>query len=305
MKLRLAKASEERLIYTWWKEIFAFDDGGYTDYYFQHLYPNAKTYVLADDHDELVSCLNVHPKIIVFNGQRFNASMIVGILTVPKHQHKGYMHQLLNGVLEILSATELFTLIQAYRSQVYQPFGFEDAYFRRHLIIDQKNLPVMSASGVSYQEEPSAMHTLYKDFTHHFSGTPLRSKEDFSLLLEEVKAQNGRIISLTQDHILKAYAMIYPHPSHIEIDEILYTDTKSLLTILSALGNSNPHLLLKVSLAEDISRLLPDCSSEIKPYTALRINDLALFNEHFKLNVKSTKEALHGFKAPFWMRENT
>ena len=305
MKLRLAKPSEERIIYQWWKEIFAFDDGGYTDFYFQHLYPNAKTYVLANDQDELVSCLNVHSKTLVFNGDRFKASFIVGILTIPSQQHKGYMHELLEGVLKILSATELFTLIQAYKEGAYAPFGFEDAYFRRQFIIDQKHLPVMSASGVSYQEDPLAMKELYQNFTAHFNGTPLRSFEDFKLLIEEVKAQNGRIISSVKDNTLKAYALISPQTSHIDIDEIVYTDTQSLMTLLSALANSNPHLLLKVSQAEDLSRLLPHCPQELKTYTALRINDLKLFNDHFKMNVKSTKEALHVFKAPFWIRENS
>jgi len=305
MKLRLAKASEDRIIYNWWKEIFSFDDGGYTDFYFQHLYPSAKTYVLADEKDELVSCLNVHSKVLTFNGDRFRASFIVGILTVPQHQHKGYMHELLNGVLEILSATELFTLIQAYKEQAYAPFGFEDAYFRRHYIIDQKHLPVMSATGVSTQEDPLSMKELYQSFTSHFSGSPLRSEADFKLLIEEVKAQKGRVITFAQDAKLKAYALIYPQTSHIDIDEIVYSDTLSLMTLLSTLGNSNPHLLLKVSQAEDLTRLLPHSPMEIKTYTSIRINDLKLFNDHFKMNVRSTKEALHGFKAPFWIRENT
>lgn len=304
MKLRLAKPTEERVIYNLWKEIFAFDDGGYTDFYFQMLYPSAKTFVLADEQDELVSCLNVHSKVLVFNQERFRASFIVGIITVPKHQHKGYMHQLLNGVLEILSATELFTLIQGYKDQAYMPFGFEDAYFRRQFIIDQKAIPVMSATGVSFHEDPLAMMQLYQQFTQHFNATPLRSTEDFKILIEEVKSQKGRVISYSSDNALKAYAMIYPHASHIDIDEIIYTDTKSLMTLLSALGNSNPHLLLRVSQAEDLSPLLPSCPMELKAYTALRINDLALFNQHFKLNVKNTKEALHAFRAPFWIREN-
>lgn len=305
MKLRLAKPSEEKLIYAWWKEMFAFDDGGYTDYYFAHLYPQAKTYVLADDQDELVSCLNVHPKVLIFNGQRFRASMIVGVMTLPKHQHKGYMHELLNGVLKILSATELFTLIQAYEEGIYAPFGFEDAYFRRQFIVDQKQLPVMSAQGVSSVIDPVSMKALYERFTSHFNGSALRTLEDIKSLIEEVKAQKGKILSYQADQTLKAYALAFPHASHIEIDEIIYTDTQSLLTILGALGNSNPRLLLKVSQAEDLSRLLPNSPMEIKSYTAIRINDLALFNEHFKLNVKNTSEALHAFKAPLWIRENT
>lgn len=305
MNLRLAKPTDERLIYTWWKEIFAFDDGGYTDYYFQNLYPQAKTFVLADENDELISCLNVHPKVLLINGQRFRASMIVGIFTVPKHQHQGHMHTLLNGVLKILSATELFTLIQAYEDGVYAPFGFEDAYFRRQFILDQKVLPVMSASGVSTVEDPAAMKRLYDNFITHFNGSALRTLTQFKDLIEEVKAQKGRILMFTQDQTLKAYALVYPHASHIDIDEIVYTDTRSLMTLLSALGNSNPRLLLRVSQAEDLNRLLPNSPMELKPYTALRINDIALFNNHFKLNVKNTKEALHAFKAPFWIRENT
>ncbi len=304
MKLRLAKPIEERLIYALWKEVFAFDDEGYTDYYFQFLYPTAKTYVLADEHDELMACLNVHPKVVLMNGQRFSASFIVGILTLPTQRHKGYMHELLNGVLEILSATELFTLIQAYKEGAYAPFGFEDAYFRREFIIQQKYLPVMSASGVSFQEDPKAMRDLYQQFIAHFSGATLRSIDDFKLLIEEVKAQKGKVIVYAIDNVLKAYALLYPHSSHIEIDEVIYTDSQALMTLLSVLGNSNSKLLLKVSQAEDLTRLLPNCPMTQKTYTALRINDLALFNEHFKLQVNDTKEALHAFKRPFWIREN-
>ena len=163
----------------------------------------------------------------------------------------------------------------------------------------------MSAAGVSTVVDPEAMKGLYESFIAHFNGAALRNLDDFNGLIEEVKAQKGRILTYTADNALKAYALVYPHTSHIDIDEIVYTDTKSLMTLLSALGNSNPRLLCRVSQAEDLSRLLPNCPMELKTYTAIRINDLALFNTHFKLNVKNTKEALHAFRAPFWIRENT
>ena len=67
MTLRLAKPDEQRLIHHWWKDIFAFDDGGHIDYYFATYVPKALLYVLADEQDELLCALNVHLKTLVIN----------------------------------------------------------------------------------------------------------------------------------------------------------------------------------------------------------------------------------------------
>ncbi len=304
MTIRLAKPEEHRQIYHWWKDIFAFDDGGHIDYYFATYVPKAILYVLVDEHDELLCALNVHLKTLVINEAKFQTSFIVGIFTPPKHRHQGYMHKLLSGVLDERSHTDLFTLIQAYEPGIYAPFGFVDLYARRQFILDAKHIPVLSSQGVTYEPDPIAMTALYHRFTSHFNAYAHRQVTDMSDLIGEVKAQQGRIISVGSGADLSAYAFIFPHGTHIEIDEIVYTDAKALLQILSTLLASSPKVLLKVSQAEDLTKLFPKAPMERVPYTALRINNLDLFNTHFKVSATNTTAALVAFKRPVWFREN-
>lgn len=304
MTLRLAHPEERRIIYHWWKEIFAFDDGGHIDYYFEKYVPDAHIYVLADAQDQLLSALNVHTKTLQFNGDWFQASFIVGIFTPPNHRHQGHMHRLLTAVLEHRSHTDLFTLIQAYEPGIYSSFGFVDLYARRHFILDTKHVPVISSQGVTYEADVEALTEVYRRFTAHFNGYAKRTVDDMRALIGEVKAQHGKIISVTNGSTVSAYAFIFPHASHIEIDEIVYTEAKALLQIVSTLLASVPKVLLKVSQAEDLTKLFPKAPMERVPYTALRINNLELFNAHFNVSAPTTSAALVALKRPLWFREN-
>ena len=304
MTLRLAHPDEHRLIYHWWKDIFAFDDGGHIDYYFSTYVPNAQIYVLADAQDQLLSALCVHFKTLSINGSTFQSSFIVGIFTPPKHRHHGYMHQLLNGVLAHRSHNDLLTLIQAYEPGVYAPFGFVDLYARRQFILDARHVPVISSQGVTYEPDPIAMTALYRRFTAHFNAFAVRTVQDMEDLIGEVKAQQGRIISVGNGADLNAYAFIFPHSTHIEIDEIVYTDAKALLQIVSTLLASSAKVLLKVSQAEDLTKLFPKAPMERVPYTAIRINNLELFNAHFGVSAANPQAALVTLNRPLWFREN-
>lgn len=304
MTLRLAHPDEYRTIYHWWKDIFAFDDGGHIDYYFATYVPKAQIYVLADEQDQLLCALNVHIKTLSLNGEKFQASFIVGIFTPPKHRHQGYMHQLLNDVLAHRSHTDLVTLIQAYEPGIYGSFGFIDLYARRQFILDARHVPVISSQGVTYEPDPIAMTALYQRFTEHFNGFAVRNVDDLRNLIGEVKAQQGRIVSVGSGADLRAYAFIFPHSTHIEIDEIVYTDAKALLQIVSTLLASSPKVLLKVSQAEDLTKLFPKAPMERVPYTAIRINHLALFNAHFNLQAANPAAALVALNRPLWFREN-
>jgi hypothetical protein len=62
MIVRKAKASDKHQIFQWWKEIFAYDDNGYTDFYFEHYYETAEAYVIVTEDDMLVGALQVHTR---------------------------------------------------------------------------------------------------------------------------------------------------------------------------------------------------------------------------------------------------
>lgn len=304
MKIRLAREDERPLITRYWKEIFAHDDGGHSDFYFALSYQSKQSYCLVDDKDQIVSSCQVHTKTLDFNGKPLQVSFIVGVFTLPQHRGQGYMRILLEEVLDILSHRDLLTFIQGYDPELYTSFGFEKIYYRSNYTILPRQLPILSPQGVTTNLSAQEMLDLYQSFTSHFTGYAKRSLLDFQLLLQENHAMGGRVLAYHKQGKLEAYAFIYPHRDYLELDEVIYLNAMSLMTLLSSLSSANLPLKLSVSSKEDLTKILPGIRVETFPYTNVRLNDVALFNELYKVRVVNVQEAFTFARKPLWFREN-
>jgi predicted acetyltransferase len=303
-RLRRAKEEDKSLIYRWWKGIFAEDDGGHTDYYFDQLYQTKQSYLLVDEQNELISSCQVHTKTLDFNGKPLQVSFIVGVFTLPKYRGQGYMKELLTKVLEILEYRDLLTFIQGYNPNLYVPFGFEKIYIRNHYWLDTLSLPTLSPMGITYSCSALELKDLYKQFTKHFTGYVIRSTEDFNQLLLELNALGGKLIAYQENERLLAYAFVYAFSNHIEIEEMVYLNSKAMMAILGSLKSTNLPIRLSVSQKEDLSRIFPYATLEQKEYTNVRLNDARLMNELYKLNIKSAEALFMASEKPIWFREN-
>ena len=303
-RLRRAKEEDKALIYRWWKGIFAEDDGGHTDYYFDQLYKTHQSYLLVDDHDELISSCQVHTRTLEFNGKPIQVSFLVGIFTLPKYRGLGYMKEMLNKLIDILEHRDLLTFIQGYNPDLYIPFGFEKIYCRNHYWLDVLSLPTMSPMGVTYSCSPLELRDLYRQYTKHFTGYVIRSTEDFSQLLMELNALGGKLIAYQDNGKLLAYAFVYAYSNHIEIEEMVYLNSKAMMSILASLKSLNLPIRLSVSEKEDLSRIFPYATFEQSEYTNVRVNDVRLLNDLYKLNIKTSEAFFMSAEKPLWFREN-
>lgn len=302
--IRIAREEEKQIIEKQWREIFAHDDHGHSDFYFKLAYQSPQSYVLTNDQDEIISSCQVHTHSLDFNGKTLQTSFIVGVYTLPSERNKGYMKQLLTEVLDICSYKDIFTFIQAYNPQLYIPYGFEKIYQRHVFKVEAKQVPVLSPTGVSSHVSSDQLYDLYQRFTSHFTGYFHRSKLDFNHLQQEVSSQQGKILSYQKNGKVEAYACVFAHPELVEIDELVYENATALLSILSALSNLNLPLQIAVSAKEDLKKILPMATLEVQEYTSVRLNNVDLFNELFKVHVKSAQEAFLLAKKPLWLREN-
>ena len=303
-RLRRAKDEDKALVYRWWKGIFAEDDGGHTDYYFDQLYKLNQSYLLVDEQDELISSCQVHIKTLDFNGKPLQVSFIVGIFTLPKYRGQGYMKEMLNKVIDICEHRDLLTFIQGYNPDLYVPFGFEKIYRRNHYWLDILSLPTMSPMGVTYSCSALELRDLYRQYTKHFTGYAIRNTEDFNQLLLELNALGGKLIAYQDNGKLLAYAFVYAYSNHIEIEEMVYLNSKAMMSILASLKSLNLPIRLSVSEKEDLSRIFPYANCEQSEYTNVRVNDARLLNELFKLNIKSSEAFFMAAEKPLWFREN-
>ena len=303
-RLRRAKDEEKALIYRWWKGIFAEDDGGHSDYYFEHYYQSKQSYVLVDEKDELISSCQVHTKSLMFNQKPLQVSLIVGVFTLPKYRKQGYMKELLDKVIDILAYRDTLTLIQAYVPHLYEPYGFKQIYVRNIFWLDVLSLPTVSPLGITYNVSALELRDLYRQFTQHFTGYCVRNEQDFNLLLGELTAMSGKLVAYQEDGKLLAYAFVYPHGDHLEIDEMVYLNSKALVAILGSLKSTNLPIRLAVSEKEDLRRLFPHADLERQAYTSVRANELRLLNDLYKLSVKDVEGLFMAAEKPLWIQEN-
>jgi nicotinate phosphoribosyltransferase len=64
----------------------------------------------------------------MFNGRVLQVSMIIGVATPSQYRRRGYMHELMEVVLDACEHTELITLIQTESPALYEEFGFKKIY---------------------------------------------------------------------------------------------------------------------------------------------------------------------------------
>ena len=109
-----------------WKECFPEEDPRYIEYYFKMRYKPENCYVNIVN-GRIVSTLIRTPHAVMFNGRVLQASMIMGVATLPEYRRKGIAKELLSRVVEEARAYGCGT-VQITASDMgvllYTDFGF-------------------------------------------------------------------------------------------------------------------------------------------------------------------------------------
>ena len=303
--IRYAKPEEKNELKAMWQEAFAFDDGGYTDYYFDCAYDLGKHYVL-EENGEIVSMLHTHRRPYMINNRMVATSMILGVATKPEHKRQGHMRALMNEVLSQLEHQELLTLIQAYNPRLYEPFGFEIVYKRHTYTFNRDNYTNQCSNAVPGDYKVEDLLQVYGRFVKHFTGYKMRSLADFELYLEEV-ARTEMFVQAFYDKNhgqVRGYIIFSLENDVVDIDECVYLDLKTLDCMLGFAAELGTTVKLTVSEYEDLSRIYENVEYEVSDYTMVRINDYELWNRLFDSDVKTPKAAMEIVNKPLFMHES-
>jgi len=300
--IRFALSDEKQVIYRIWKEVFSFDDKGYTDFYFHHLFNEKNTLVKVVD-NVIVSTLQRIPHVMVLHDKKISCHFIVGVATIPPQRHKGYMGELMNTVLEEISFKSLVTILQAYEPEQYLKFGFEMLYYRKKYDFARDNFPKYSTEGVGGKVDHQHLVKLYKDFMQSFNGFLVRDGRYYQNLEYRLEEERGFIYTYYKGNTLEGYMVCYLEANHIVIDEIIYRNGEALARLLAYACKQKPRVRLYVSEFEDFSQLLPDAETERVDCMMAKINDIRLFEDCFGIPAINLKAAFKNKKKPLYINE--
>lgn len=297
-----SQSEDAKEIYQIWKDVFSFDDFGFTDYYFKHHFNPFTTYIIKED-QKVVSIGSFHKHVYKLNHRFIQASMIVGLATLEEYRHKGYMRAILETMLDHLASQELITFIQAYNPELYKPFGFEMVYYRKRYILTQQHIKSIDLKGVTTAIHYEDMLKVYAKFAKRFHGFMIRDYSYFKQLELQCKATNSQIVCVYEKGLMKGYGILQQFEQHVLIEELIYLDLKTLYKILSLALKVKPKVELVVSKHEQLDRVF-NMEGELFGYTMARIHDYELFNQLFNSQVSSVQEAFALVDKPLFLREN-
>lgn len=289
----IAKASEEMRdeIRDLFKVSFPKEDPRYLDFFMKTYFKPENCYVVIQE-GKIIATMIRDRHVMMFNGRAMQVSMLLGVATHPQYRHHGYMHDLMNIVLDACEHSELLTLIQTETPAMYEQFGFETIYNRSIYTISRNDVRRITNFGMSYEPAPIDLMKVYSAFIRKFNGFYARDLKDFVNYKKEVKALSGKIVAFYNGrNQIQGYAVMIPQGRELRVEELVYLDSVSLMKLCNAALQERKIVNLYVSEAEDLSLVFPHAQKRTYGSTMVRLNDAGLFTKVFNRRVTNVQQA--------------
>lgn len=286
-----------------WKLCFPNTDDSYREFFTRNILDPKDCYIKVLSGKIIATLVrNKHP--MMFNSKVLNVSMIMSICVHPDYRHRGYMHELMNIVLDACEHSELLTLIQTETPQMYEEFGFKTMYYRSQYQINRNDIKRITNFGCAY--DPSAIDLLkaYSAYIKRFNGFYTRTLDDFVNYRKEIKACGGKIVAYYngKDQI-QGYAAMIPEKNQLKVEELVYLDSVSLAKLCNAALQEKKIVNLYVSSAEAFDRIFPEAPKKTFASTMVKLNDPKLFSKVYRNKVSTIEEAFALTSKPLNLNE--
>lgn len=301
----IKRANEEQMdeVKALWEVCFPDVDPKYRDFLFKSVLQPEDCFIQTKE-GNIVSSIIRNKHALMFNNRILQASMIMGVAVHPDYQHKGYMKEMMDIILDACEHSELLTFIQTEDPQLYEPFGFRTIYYRTQYQIQRKDVKRITNFGCAYDPTPIDLLKVYSAFIKRFNGFYARTLEDFLRYKKEIKAVGGKIVAYYngKDQIM-GYAAMVPQGNELRVEEMVYLDSMSLIKLCNAALQEKKIVNLYVSKAEDLRKIFPDAPYQHYGATMVKLNDAKLFSKVFRKNITTVEEAFALSEKPLNLNE--
>ena len=286
-----------------WKKCFVQEDPRYIEYFFNNVYKPEYAFVEVEDGEAVASLCRI-PHALVFNGRILQASMISGLAELPEKRKENYLPGLIETALDACEHSELITLINADRPELYESYGFRAVYKRNIFTIKRESVKQITNFGCAYEPTPLDMLKVYSTFIRRFNGFYARDVDYFIRLKKEIIARGGKIVAYYNGkNQIQGYATILIEGKEAKVEECIYLNSMALMKLVNAALQERQVIRLHVSEAENLGVFFPDTECEVYDATMARINDFALFSRLFNEKITETEEAFAISERPLNLNE--
>lgn len=286
-----------------WKICFPDVDARYREFFFKYILKPEDCFIKVLE-GKIVATLVRNKHDLMFNSRVLQTSMVMGVCVHPDYRNRGYMHEMMDIIVDACEHSELVTLIQSEKPEGYEPFGFQMIYHRTQFQIERKDVKRITNFGCAYDPSPIDLLKVYSAFIKRFNGFYTRDLDYFVNFKKEVKAVGGKIVAYYngKDQI-QGYAAMVPEGNQLKVQELIYLDSMSLMKLCNAALQEKKIVNLYVSEAEDLSKVFPYAKKKVFDSTMVRLNDSKLFSKVFRTKVDTVQEAFQLSRKPLNLNE--
>ena len=285
------------------RKCYTMEDPRYFEFFFRYLYRPEWFFVDMEEGSAAALVARI-PHDVMFNGRILRMSMLNFACTSPEFRNQGRIRRIIETALDACSHSELITLVPGEYSEAYRPFGFEPIYYRTEYQITRQDARRLSNIGCAYDPNPLDMLKVYSAFIRRFNGFCARDLEYFVNFKREISARGGKIVAYyNEKDQIQGYAAILIGTKEATVEECVYLDSMTLNKLVNAALQERAAVNLRVSEAENLSRLFSESRKRTFPSMLARLNDAPLFSRLFSTEVSDVKSAFAISQQPLSLSE--
>lgn len=298
-----AKLSDLDMIVKLWKHAYPNVNDKVLEYKAQRIFDQGSCLTYFQD-NKMVSTIQMKNLYLNFKDKVLCCSYILQSATLPDYRRRGYMHQLMQSLIDEVNNNCLFTFVTAFNPKLYEKYGFEVVYERKKFHIRYDNLKDVQVRRISKNAHAMELLNVYREFIRRFDGYFKRDLHYYEDLLEELKLGEKKIVVYRDRlNVVCGYAIYSVKKNVVEVEEIIYLDSNGLKKMLKAMIGIHKMVVVEVSNKERLERLFPLAIIKRQSYMMARLNNVGLFQKLFNCEVKNAKEAYAMLDKPQWMHE--
>ena len=295
-----ATKKDKNNLYNLWKTIFAYEDGGFINYFFKEMYKENNFYLIKDAKDEMIkSGLHLEKRKLYFNNKLVEVGYLDKLFTVYKYRNQKLSETLLKAVLKELKHHSLFTIAKYNKRFDLSKYGFEILSYKKKSKLYRKDLYNVDGYSISNNFKKEELLQLYKDFTKHFNLYFIRDKDYYKDYINVAKACKREIyVSRDQNKKIKGYMLLGYKESEVEVLEIVYLDSTALLTLLNKAMGLNNYIYIYSSPSENFNLLFKNIEKQKIAHLMIKVNNQQLFNSLFNSTNARVKSLKNSYNKP-------
>lgn len=242
------------------------------------------------------SVLSVREKTLSLNNIKLKTALISNFIYDDIEEAKALFEKVSR---ELDKENIINVVIPSSHEFDYSAYGYETAIEHYVYNFATNMLPSFSVEGIVLDPTVEQLMNMYNTFTSHFTGYFERTEKDFILLKDSVKSLKGSIASFQN----QGYIVFIRYQSHIEVIELVYDGSATLLKLLSFASRGMRRIVYIASESEQIHKVLPEVTRTKEVFMLAKVSDVDLFERLFHIKILSAYSAFRAFAKPVFNRD--